>query len=180
MKWWMFGSAFCVLVGAVGCGGEDPPVPAAPVQSQQIPPPVPVAAPVPAVAPVAPVRVTPQVPRQEYSYNAVGKRDPFRSFILERAKQEVGQLRSPLEQFELHQLSVVAVVWDIDHARALINDPSGRAYIVQEGAPIGKNQGYIVHIADDMVVVRETYVDFLDVPTTKDVELRVRSESQGG
>ena len=172
----MFGGALCVLVAAGGCGQEQAPVAPPPVPSQPIPPPTPAATPEPALPPLAAV----DEPLPSRNYSGIGKRDPFRSFVLERAKAQEGQLRSPLEQFELHQLSVVAVVWGIDRARALVNDPSGRAYIVQEGAPIGKNQGYVVHIADDRVVVRETYVDFLDVPSTKDVELRVRSVSQGG
>lgn len=115
-----------------------------------------------------------------YSYDATGKRDPFRSFILEHKREmAAASQRGPLEQFELGQLSLVAVVWGTDRARALVQDPSGRAYVVEEGARIGKNEGEVVKIQDNLVSVRETYVDYLGERTTKEIHLRIR-QSQGG
>lgn len=115
-----------------------------------------------------------------YSYDVTGKRDPFRSFVLEHLREmaEASQ-RGPLEQFELGQLSLVAVVWGTDRARALVQDPSGRAYAVEEGARIGKNDGKVVKIEDNLIAVRETYVDYLGEQTTKEIQLRIR-QSQGG
>jgi type IV pilus assembly protein PilP len=113
-----------------------------------------------------------------YAYSPVGKRDPFRSFVLDEVKERrVG--RGPLEQFDLGQLKVVAVVWSTGRARALVQDPSGRGYIVQQGTPIGKNDGRITQISDGEVVVKETYVDYLGEQTTKDIALRIRPR-QGG
>lgn len=114
-----------------------------------------------------------------YAYDPTGKRDPFRSFRWERQPDLDEEAVGPLEQFELGQLSVVAVVWDVNRPRALVEDPSGRSYIVQEGTKVGKNDGTIIHIGDNLVLVKETYVDFAGVETTKDVELRIR-KSQGG
>ncbi len=115
-----------------------------------------------------------------YTYDETGKRDPFRSFMLARA----GLLREreslgPLEQFDLAQLSVVAVVWKTGNARALVEDPSGESYIVAEGTRIGKNEGRVISIDDNSVLVTETYVDFLGQKTTKDIEMRMRL-SEGG
>jgi type IV pilus assembly protein PilP len=115
-----------------------------------------------------------------FTYVAAGKRDPFRSFILEQqASRDLGHDRGPLEQFELAQLALHAVVWDTPRPRALVTDPSGRGYIVAEGTPIGKNEGRVTKITDNLVVVRETYVDYLGERTEKDIEMRVR-QSQGG
>ena len=44
---------------------------------------------------------------------------------------------------------------------------------------MGKNEGRVVHIGDNLVLVKETYEDFEGERTTKDVELRIRG-SQGG
>jgi Tfp pilus assembly protein PilP len=71
------------------------------------------------------------------------------------------------------------VVWEAKHKRALVLDPSGRAYIVKVGDPIGKNDGEIIGIDDNVVMVREAYVDFHGEKTTKEIEMRVR-QSQGG
>ncbi len=115
----------------------------------------------------------------DYHYDPTGKRDPFRSFVIERAKEEHSAERGPLEQFDLSQLNLVAVVWNTAKPRALVTDPSGRGYIVAEGTPIGKNDGHITKIEDSGIVVKETYVDYLGERTEKDIELRVR-QSQGG
>ncbi len=116
----------------------------------------------------------------DYVYDATDKRDPFRSFRWERAQEVAAEgTLGPLEQFELEQLNVTAVIWSTRRPRALVEDPSGRAYIVHEGTRIGKNDGLVIHIGDNLVLVKETYVDFAGEQTTKDVELRIR-RSQGG
>jgi len=115
-----------------------------------------------------------------YSYDPTGKRDPFRSFIAEQQQARAKEERGPLEQFDLNQLTVVAVVWGTERPRALVEDPSGRDYVVQEGTPIGKNEGMVLRITDNSVLVRETYVDYLGAQTTKEIEMRIKSATQGG
>jgi type IV pilus assembly protein PilP len=112
-----------------------------------------------------------------YSYEKKGKRDPFQPYRHNAWVKEDTQ--GPLMAYELEQLSVVAVVWDTGNRRALVADPRGDTHVVKEGTPIGKNDGLVIHIGDNMVLVKETYVDFAGEMTTNDVELRVRS-TQGG
>ncbi len=114
-----------------------------------------------------------------YAYDATGKRDPFRSFVLEEAARRNKGERGPLEQFEVGQIELQAVVWGTDKPRALVKDPQGRGYIVKEGTPIGKNSGEITKIGDNALVVREVYEDTLGGRTEKDIEMRIR-QSQGG
>ena len=115
---------------------------------------------------------------EAYVYDATDKRDPFRPFRFETltVDQEIG---GPLEQFELEQVEVVAIVWDAKHPRAMVTDPAGTTYVVAVGSRMGKNRGQVIHIGDNLVLVKETYVDFAGDQTTKDVELQVR-QSQGG
>jgi type IV pilus assembly protein PilP len=113
-----------------------------------------------------------------YAYDPIGKRDPFRSFILDRA-EESDEVKSPLEQFDLSQLTVSGVIWETRRPRALILDPSGQNYIVRKGDAIGKNDGRVIAIEESTVRVRESYVDFHGEKTTKDIDMRVR-QSQGG
>lgn len=112
-----------------------------------------------------------------YSYDKKGKRDPFQPYRHSNSLRE--DVQGPLMAYELAQLSVVAVVWDNENPRALIADPRGDTHVVREGTPIGKNEGLVIHIGDNIVLVKETYVDFAGEMTTNDVELRIRS-SQGG
>ena len=141
----------------------------------------PAAAPAPAPAPQAAEPTGVQaVQAASFTYDPTGKRDPFRSFILDRAKEESEQETGPLEQFDLSQLEVVAVVWDTGVPRAMVADPSGRPYIVSEGTPVGKNEGKIIRIDDDMVMVTETYVDWMGERSTKDIEMRLHGGDKGG
>ncbi len=114
-----------------------------------------------------------------YVYDPIDKRDPFRSFILDRLNEIDSSAKGPLEQFDLSQLSVNGIVWETNQQRALIMDPSGHGYIIEEGDVIGKNDGRVVAIDDNVVVVREAYVDFHGDKTTKEIEMHVR-QSQGG
>lgn len=115
-----------------------------------------------------------------FSYDPTGKRDPFRSFVLDRLGVLEDGVKGPLEQFDLNQLSVVGIVWDSERRRALMEDPSGRGYVVQTGTAIGKNDGTVVRIEDNLVMVRETYVDYVGEKTMKDIPMRVRPTGQGG
>lgn len=135
----------------------------------------------PARAPVAAVVPSPTEIEvvEEYRYDPTGKPDPFRSFVRLEQPLDTDPLATPLERFDLTQLEVTAIVWGTDEPRALVTDPSGKGYIVSKGTPIGKNKGRIVDIDDNIVRVKETYVDFRDRATTKEVEMRLY-ESQGG
>ena len=116
---------------------------------------------------------------QDYFYDARGKRDPFRSIRFDDSGDDKKKSFGPLGDFELGQLELSAVIWDANNPRALILDPGGRSYIVREGASIGKNNGQVIHIGDNLVLVKETYENFAGERTTKDVEMRIRL-SQGG
>lgn len=115
---------------------------------------------------------------ENYTYDEDGRRDPFQQF---RVQTTVTTKRGggPLEQYELEQLNVIALVWRGDEARALVADPSGTTYPIRVGSRMGKNDGRVIHIGDNIVLVKETYVDYAGEESTKDVELRIR-RSQGG
>ncbi|HXV37335.1 MAG TPA: pilus assembly protein PilP [Myxococcota bacterium] len=113
-------------------------------------------------------------------YDRTGLRDPFRSFEWERkAIESQDVVGGPLEQFDVSQLSIVAVVWNTGSARALVQDPAGHSYIIAKGTRIGKNDGTVTEIDDNLVVVNETYEDYLGNVTKKDIEMRIR-RSEGG
>jgi len=114
-----------------------------------------------------------------YRYDATGKRDPFRSFVKDKLREDVADVASPLEQFELGQLTVSGVVWQADRRRALVLDPAGQAYVVKTGDRIGKNDGVVTEISDSSLVVLESYVDFHGDKTEKEIEMRIRQITGG-
>ena len=114
-----------------------------------------------------------------YRYDPTDKPDPFKSWVKNVADYDPDSVSSPLERFDLSQLEVTGIVWHMDIPRALVKDPTGKGYIVNEGTAVGKNKGRIVRIEDNMLVVKETYVDFQDRATTKEVELKLYGKNGG-
>jgi Tfp pilus assembly protein PilP len=95
-----------------------------------------------------------------YSYNAVGKRDPFRSFIsrmviVEGEEGAVG----PLQLHEIDKYRLRGVIWNIGAPRALVEDPDGIGHVVDIGTLIGKNWGKVTQIKPEAIVITEEYRD---------------------
>ncbi len=92
-------------------------------------------------------------------YSPAGRRDPFRPFLLDIRPEARPQL-TPLQRYELGQLTVVATVWEASTPRALVEDSSGMGYIIGVGTPIGRNGGVVTAIEPQRVIVEERRVDF--------------------
>lgn len=93
----------------------------------------------------------------EYAYNPIGKRDPFRSFITEKDPNEF-KPQTPLQKFDIDQYRLTGIVWGIDRPRALVEDPEGVGHVVELGTYIGKNWGKVTQIASNVVIVTEEYL----------------------
>jgi type IV pilus assembly protein PilP len=92
---------------------------------------------------------------QQYSYQAVGKRNPFQSYFEEIRPDESTRRRSKLERLELDQLKLVAVMIGTASPRAMVEDPDGRGHVVKVGTLIGRNGGQIKRIGARHVVIHE-------------------------
>ncbi len=156
-----------VFLISVGCGGGEAPKPT------KVP--IPPAAPKPvakvpgkeAPRPGAGVRVEPPL-ATTYAYNPQGKPNPFQPLVVEKpsgppskkkveeaAKKEKEKPGTPLERLDLTALKLVAVVWNIPHPRAMVEDSTGKGYILSLGTRVGKNQGQVTQITSAGVVITE-------------------------
>ena len=109
-------------------------------------------------------------------YSPMGKRDPFQAPMKAQAKRRPRENLSPLERYEIGQLSLVGVVWDIKDPRAMVEDSSGLGYIVRVGTPIGPNEGKIKQIKPAEVVIEENFIDFYGARKNREVSMRIISE----
>ncbi len=96
---------------------------------------------------------------QSPPYNPAGRRDPFRPFTLDIRPEARTQL-TPLQRYELGQLSVVGTVWELSPPRAMVEDSVGMGFIVTVGTPIGRNGGVVTAIEPQRIVVEERVLDF--------------------
>ena len=104
-------------------------------------------------------------------------RDPFRpSSIQTRTSSRSKDNLSPLERFELGQLKVVGIVWDIKEPRAMIEDTAGLGYTILVGTPIGGSEGKVKAINRNQVVVEESFQDFSGKKKTREVLMKLSME----
>jgi type IV pilus assembly protein PilP len=107
-----------------------------------------------------------------------GKRDPFRPFTL-NARGGSARRRenlSPLERYELGQLKLVGVIWDVKEPNAMVEDAAGLGYRVKVGTPIGSNEGKVKTILQDGIVVEEFQVDLYGAKNKREVKIRLSPE----
>ena len=138
------------VVFAVACSEEDKPATSATA----------------AAAVAAPTEVTVTTVTREELFDrkmralaAENTRSVFRQIELISSKVGGGGT-SPLESFELAQLGLVGVIWNIAKPVALIRTPEGKEYPITINQPMGKNGGRVISILSDQVLVEEKFYDF--------------------
>jgi len=103
-------------------------------------------------------------------YNPKGKHDPFESPFKTQttpvvtAKQKKAKKRlplTPLQRISLGQLKLVAIVMAPGGNKALVEEPSGKGYIISKGTYVGQNFGRVKSILGDRIIVEEEAEDFL-------------------
>ena len=119
---------------------------------------------------------------QEPLYEAAGKPDPFASFIRQTdTQQQVDSQQpdrplTPLEKVEVSQLRLVGVIVRSgkEHSPlAMVELPNGKGFLLRPGTKIGSNQGRVVAITPESVVVQETVVDVFGETQERTVTLKL-------
>jgi len=121
---------------------------------------------VPPTASNAPLGAAPLAlnPKETYSYNPFGKPDPFKPFIeietAEKKKKEERKTQAatsifPLQRQDTENYRVVGIAGDQDHRVAIVEDEAKKFYPLHKGTRIGLNNGKVVDILQDRVIVEE-------------------------
>ncbi|MEW6334333.1 MAG: pilus assembly protein PilP [Thermodesulfobacteriota bacterium] len=130
-----------------------------------------------ATASTAGVKTAPQKPPAPYVYQPAGKPDPFYSFI--EAEMEIqkkregdrkkktamqaaakGQAISPLQRSEVAQFRLVGIAGNSERRTAMVEDGTAKKfYPLFLGTYIGPNEGRVVEILPDRVIVEERIGD---------------------
>ena len=96
-----------------------------------------------------------------YDYDPKGKRDPFQPYYGDidfSPGDRIGPMMY-LQRFDLDQLKLIGVIWNVTRPRAMIQDPTGSVHTVQTNAKIGRNYGYIAAIREGEIVIVEPFDD---------------------
>lgn len=125
------------------------------------------------------------------SYSPKGKVDPFEPLLREESKKtekrppEILDVTvasskpkppprrlTPLERLDLGQLKLVGIIRAETGNKALVEEASGKGYIIVKGTYIGIHSGIVVDILPDRVVVEEQDEDVLGKVTVRKRELK--------
>ena len=105
---------------------------------------------------------TPIVATTGWKYDPTGKPDPFKPFILARVEEEfapkvIRRQLTPLQKMPLSEIQsgLKAIVWGQLGNKALVEDATGKGYVVQEGTYVGQHDGIVKKIYEDRIIVEE-------------------------
>lgn len=119
------------------------------------------------VAEKSPTAKKTKIPEITDFYNPEGKLDPFEPlFKKERVSLAVGKKKikrrkplTPLERVSLSQLTLVGIIQAPSGNRALVQETTGKGYVIKKGTYIGTNSGKIVQILKDRIIIEEESED---------------------
>ena len=120
------------------------------------------------------------------SYRPAGRVDPFQPLFeekpivpedtadAEKQKKKRRMPLTPLERVDLSQLKLVGIIQAPSGNKALVEEASGKGYIIKQGTFIGIYAGRVLEIQNDRVVVEEEVENVLGQFTLEKKELKLQ------
>lgn len=117
-------------------------------------------------------------------YSRLGRMDPFTPFLYKPepevtpTEQEQLQIRAPqtpLERMDLAQLRLTAVLRMPGRNRALVEEATGKGYVISKGTYIGNKGGQVAEIMPDRVIIEEKYLDIYGKVAVRERELKLQN-----
>lgn len=127
--------------------------------------------------------ITNLIGTKEQFYSRKGRLDPFEPFLRqpepdvpteEQVQLERRTPRTPLEKIDLSQLKLTAVLRTPTKTKALVQESSGKGYIVSEGTYIGNKGGQVSEISKNRIMVEEKYLDVFGKVSVRERELKLQ------
>ena len=132
-----------------------------------------------AVAPAVVQKEETKVEKEIYVYDPKGRRDPFMSLVQEiKTKPQRKKGASPVENFDVDEIKLIAIVWDSQQSYAMITLPDNKSYTIRKGMSLGLYGGKVMEITRDSVLIREQLKDYKGHDKTKDTILKLRKEGE--
>jgi Tfp pilus assembly protein PilP len=126
----------------------------------------------------AAIQVQKELLQPQFAYNPKALLDPFKPFIapaaeappvvstagdedLEAPPPEPQRPLTPLQRMRVSEIEagLKAIMWGPLGRRAVIEDASGKGYIVSVGTPVGERNGVVSEIFNDHLVIQQEFWD---------------------
>ena len=125
----------------------------------------------------------PELSETTVTYKVEGKIDPFASIFRvessafadqnDRKKKKRIPL-TPIEKVDLSQLKLVGIIFAPGGNKALVEDASGKGFVIKKGTRIGINSGRVIKILKGRVVVEEEAESILGKTSLVKRELKLQ------
>jgi len=118
-------------------------------------------------------------------YVSAGKIDPFISPIIKENNKEtkkiINRKLTPLEKLDLSQLKLVAIINMSSGKKniAMVQESSGKGYMVKVGTYIGTNYGKIIEIKNDEIIIKERIKNFKGVYEDLIKKMKLQKKDNG-
>jgi len=120
-------------------------------------------------------------------YDAASKIDPFKPLFISKSNKKEDNAaptyvvveqrdKGPLENFELNQLKLTGIIRTTDKNIALVQEASGRGYVIQKGTRIGTKGGKVADILKDRIIVGEKMRDIKGNICIQKIELKLNKK----
>jgi type IV pilus assembly protein PilP len=118
------------------------------------------------------------------TYDPKGKVDPFEPLF--KDEPEPPQMgvsngdrkrrtpQTPLERVALGQIKLSAIMRSSAGNRALVEDATGKGYVIKKGTYIGLNAGQVIQIEKDRVIIEEEIENLMGELIVQNTELKLQ------
>ncbi|MEJ2155192.1 MAG: pilus assembly protein PilP [Desulfobacteraceae bacterium] len=116
------------------------------------------------------------------TYDSRGRFDPFEPLLKDDAEQGVTTSKSrkkripqtPLERVAISQLKLSAIMRSSKGNSAIVEDATGKGYVVRKGTYIGLNSGQVTKISKSSVMIEEEIEDVSGEFRIQNIELKLQ------
>ena len=130
--------------------------------------------------PIEPSKAEPKAGGEPPPYNPIGKLNPFEPLFKDqpaipasKKKRKKRVPRTPLERIALSQLKLTGIIQASSGNRALVQESSGKGYIIKRGTYIGLNAGKVTEIRGDVVIIEEEVENVMGKVSTRQKKLKL-------
>lgn len=123
---------------------------------------------------------------KQFEYKLENRPDPFVPFITEKAATsnvnmdeviETGEPLTGMQLFEPAQLTLVALLKKGVENMAMVQDSTGKGYVLSEGMKVGR-RGVVKNFTPQSVIVEETTVTRAGKKTVNEVVMLLKKEGE--
>lgn len=115
-------------------------------------------------------------------YDATGRFDPFEPLFKSEPTEQAAAARkrkkrvpqTPLERVAITQLKLTAIMQMAKGNRAIVEDATGKGYVIHKGTYIGLNAGQVLSIDKDHVMIEEEVEDVSGEFRIRKIELKLQ------